>query len=239
MKKTKNNKEDIVNTMIRVLNVELLNDGLLGYSLMSLNLANNPNYKTTVISDNEIFIRGKKNTDTFSIKFDPKIEAFDKIIISSTRDEGHVENLITIDYSENDYIVVTEETISKLRNNENIILSMTATKKTSIFCSNALRYSREYTSIINMHCTDIDMSSRLEEIFIDENSFAVKKELYTQDEVNKGDVKYYECSNYDSLPFNTKNNREELQLNDLIPSNKETYEDFIKNLKDRKLLELK
>lgn len=239
MKKTKDNKENIVNTMISVLNSVLKNDGLLGYTLMNLKLANNPNYKTTFISDNEIRIRGKKNTDTFSIKFEPNIESINKIIISATRDEGHVENAITIDYSDGQHIVVNEETISKLRNTENIILSMTATKKISIYHFYDLRYSREYTSTINMHCMNFDMSSRSEEIFIDENSFAVKKEINVQDGINKGDIKYSECSNYDSLPFNTKNYLEELQLNEFTPSNRETYEEFVNNLADKKLLELK
>lgn len=233
---------DITKKMIATLKLFLLNKDLLDFILNNINLANNPNYSATVINDNEVRIRGKKNTDSFGISFEPSIQDFDKITITTSCNENHKENVITIDYSDGEHIIINDETITKLRDTNNVILSMCSIRKKTIYRHNALSYFREYKTVINMHCNDSEMLTTLEELIIDDNANAVKKVMYVQDDVNMGDVKYYESRNYKSSPFNTvfnNNNNKSEDNNEMMESNEQTFNTFVANLKDKKILEKK
>ena len=118
----KDKANGIIDNMMVTLKRELTNESLLDEIISGLELANKKKSKVKVISDSEVVIVTEHHAQLFGIKFEPSLEWFNYIMFTKSLYEGHEESVTTIDYRDGEHILVKKTKLTKLRNNDNIIL---------------------------------------------------------------------------------------------------------------------
>lgn len=225
---------NLVRKMAESIKENILNRSIYDYICQCLDNSLEDNYQVINESQSSVTIKEKKTKNSANISFTPSIESITSISINEVIWNGACEKQTIVEFIDNFILVTKIEVIKYTSTNKKECSAVRKRIIKQTYIDNELRYSYELNGYTPFSITDTQAEAKLSELYIDENSHAVRREIVIRenDELFSNKVNYSYTDYCDEPPFNDRVNNKGIYKYGMSPVTHEVYDEFVKNQKD-------